>query len=231
VVDDVAENRDVLSRMLESLGCAVSNAETGERGVQLALTERPDIVFMDIRLPGIDGVEAVRRIKAGRQASEPAGRNPVDVRAAADNATLPPAGQPACGPAKFVCFSASALAHEQQRYLDAGFDDFIGKPFRYEQFVECLARLLKVRFEDAPDAAEAEADSGLPVITLPPALGLRLREAAERASATRLTQACTELEVLGEAGSRFAGRLSALAQAGDFEGILSLLDSREGNRE
>ena len=64
VVDDVRENREVISQMLTSLGCEVVTAESGERAVEVELAARPDIVFMDIRLPGIDGVEATRRIKA-----------------------------------------------------------------------------------------------------------------------------------------------------------------------
>jgi len=207
VVDDVKENRDVLSQMLAGIGCEVVSADTGERGVEMALEEHPNIVFMDIRLPGIDGAEAARMIQEG-------------VR-----------GQESGVKSKLVCFSASTLAHEQQRYLDAGFDDFIGKPFRYEQIVECLARLLKVEFVQAPDAARAEADSRLPDITLPSELIQRLREAAERASATRLAQASAELEMLGEPEAKFARRFSELAQAGDFEGILSVLDSVKAKQD
>ena len=130
---------------------------------------------------------------------------------------------------KLVCFSASALAHERERYLDAGFDDFIGKPFRYEQIVECLARLLKVTFDAVEAAGEPPADGGQSPMELPAELLLRLREAAERASATRLAQACAEMETKGGPYRALAARLAALGQAGDFDGILSALQTlREG---
>ena len=66
VVDDVRENRDVLSQMLAGLGCEVATAETGEQALELAASTRPDIVFLDIRLPGMDGLEVARRIRARR---------------------------------------------------------------------------------------------------------------------------------------------------------------------
>jgi hypothetical protein len=55
VVDDVAENRDLLSRMLADIGCEVLTANDGRQGVELAFSARPDIVFMDIRMPVLDG--------------------------------------------------------------------------------------------------------------------------------------------------------------------------------
>jgi hypothetical protein len=54
VVNDVAENRDVLSRMLQDIGCEVLTANDGSQGVAIALSSRPDIIFMDMRMPGME---------------------------------------------------------------------------------------------------------------------------------------------------------------------------------
>ena len=130
-----------------------------------------------------------------------------------------------------VCFSASTLAHEQQRYLDAGFDDFIGKPFRYEQLVEGLSRLLKVTLEEVPAATEPTRETSFAGLRLPPVLQKRLREAAERSSATRVAQAVAELQAMGEAERTLAARLGVQAQAGDFDGMLSVLDTIQPGSE
>ena len=63
LVEDNEMNRDMLSRRLIRRGYDVTMAEDGEKGVELASSERPDIILMDLSLPVIDGWEATRRIK------------------------------------------------------------------------------------------------------------------------------------------------------------------------
>ncbi|HAB19722.1 MAG TPA: hypothetical protein DCE44_25220, partial [Verrucomicrobiales bacterium] len=136
LVDDVMENRDVLTQMLIGLGCQVKLAETGERAVELAGKERFDIVFMDIRLPGMNGVEATARIRGNIEPSpRPSAILPEsnglrseeeqEVSGAPPISNLPIHNSNL----KIVCLSASALAHEEERYRASGFDDFIAKPF------------------------------------------------------------------------------------------------------
>jgi len=64
VVDDVAANRDLLCQTLESAGYSISAAPTGEVALDLARMDRPDLVLLDILLPGVDGFEVCRRLKA-----------------------------------------------------------------------------------------------------------------------------------------------------------------------
>ena len=105
VADDNRENREVLSQLLSDIGVSVITAEDGREAVQAAREHKPDIIFMDIRMPVMDGIEAARRILKF----------------------------PDSPPPKIVAVSASALIHEQRRYLEAGFDDFIAKPLRAER--------------------------------------------------------------------------------------------------
>ena len=135
VVDDVATNREILVQILEGLGAQVRQAQSGEEAIVAVRGERPDLVFMDIRMQGMDGVEALRRLRA-------------------EHGDLP-----------VVAISASVLTHERQDYLDAGFDAFVEKPFRLEALYACLEQLLGAQYETAqPAAAPLPQDfSGMPL--------------------------------------------------------------------
>jgi CheY-like chemotaxis protein len=119
VVDDNSDNRDVLSGILEGIGVSVISAEDGRQAVDAAFTHSPDIVFMDIWMPVMDGLEAVKQIlmRCGERCP------------------------------KLVAVSASVLPHQRQSYLDAGFDDFIAKPIDSGSIYECISRLLNIHYQ------------------------------------------------------------------------------------
>jgi signal transduction histidine kinase/ligand-binding sensor domain-containing protein/CheY-like chemotaxis protein len=129
IVDDVATNREILAQLLAQVGAQVDLAEGGEQALEQARASRPDLAFMDIRMPGMDGVEVLRRLRR-------------------EHPLLP-----------VVAISASVMEHERLYYLSAGFDDFIDKPFRTERLYACLAQVLGVEYERAapPEAALPEA--------------------------------------------------------------------------
>ena len=123
IADDNKENRDVLSKMLEDIGVSVITAENGEQAVEATLANKPEIIFMDIWMPKMDGLKAAQQILSELREDCP----------------------------KLVAVSASVLAHERQSYLNASFDDFIAKPVRPEKIYQCLAKYLQIEYEYGQD--------------------------------------------------------------------------------
>ena len=114
-VDDNDDNLYMLKMRLELLGdFEVITAEDGEKGYEMVCTERPDIVLMDLEMPGISGWEAAKRIKS----------NP-------ETCDIP-----------VLALSAHALAGEREKALAAGCDEFDTKPVEFDRLVAKLRRLL-----------------------------------------------------------------------------------------
>jgi CheY-like chemotaxis protein len=157
-------------------------------------------VFLDIRMPGMDGLETARRILQEFGRARPG----------------------------IVAISASALAHEQARYLEWGFDAFLAKPFQFDDVCERLAALLGVTFEYEEQTASLPVadrleDLNLAAVAIPAGLMTRLAEAAARYSTTRLNQCVAELEGARTEGARVAAYLRARVKANDMEGIESFV--------
>ncbi|WP_009962102.1 CHASE domain-containing protein [Verrucomicrobium spinosum] len=194
VVDDIAENREVLATLLTLVGCEVVLAENGRQAIEVVRVSRPQIVFMDMRMPELDGIEATRRLV------EEFGSMGL----------------------KIVATSASALAHEREAYLKTGCDDFVAKPFRAERIYGCIETLLDVKFEYEPlpeGPASGEESVDLRQVSLPEELATRLTMAAELHSATVLKGCLVELEQLGPAGERLAQHLRGFLASYDMKTI------------
>ncbi|WP_026621111.1 two-component system, cell cycle response regulator DivK (plasmid) [Ensifer sp. WSM1721] len=114
LVEDNEMNRDMLSRRLSRRGFDVLIAENGKAGVELAASEKPDLILMDMSLPVMDGWEATRRIKA----------NPVTSR-------IP-----------VIALTAHAMASDRDMALEAGCDDYDSKPVDLSQLVRKIEQLL-----------------------------------------------------------------------------------------
>ena len=196
VVDDIAENRDVLDHILGQIGAEVVLAESGHHALELVREQLPDIVFMDIRMPGIDGVETLKRLRA-------AGHTDLVI----------------------IAISASVLSHERRGFLQAGFADFIAKPFRFEQICDALTTHLNVEFDLAtPEPADAEtAPDTWETVDLPPRLLNDLRDATRLNNVTNIERLLCELEALGEAPRKLAAHLRQLKQRFDMDSILAVL--------
>jgi hypothetical protein len=126
---------------------------------------------------------------------------------------------------KVVAVTASVFRHQQQGFLDEGFDAFIDKPLRAEQLVECLARQLGAVFAEAgagPPAVEPEAgDWG--ELVLPGALAAQLRAALHIHSVSALNRGIEALAGLGGPARRLAEHLRGLAAQFDLEQVEQVL--------
>jgi CheY-like chemotaxis protein len=114
LVEDNEMNRDMLSRRLVRRGFAVDVATDGEQGVERARAGRYDLVLMDMSLPGIDGWEATRQL-----------------RAAPETASVP-----------IIALTAHAMAGDRDRALEAGCSDYDTKPVEFERLLGKIAALL-----------------------------------------------------------------------------------------
>jgi two-component system cell cycle response regulator DivK len=101
VIEDTEDNRQIIRDLLDSAGYAYSEAVDGLSGVEKAKAETPDLILMDMQLPGIDGYEATRRIKA----------------------------DPALKAIPVIAVTSYALAGDEEKTRAAGCDDYVAKPF------------------------------------------------------------------------------------------------------
>jgi CheY-like chemotaxis protein len=192
VVDDGRENRDVLSTMLRMAGCETAVAEDCRQAIDLVCEFQPDIVFMDLRLPGLDGLETTRLAR-----------------------------ERSIRPFRVVVTSASVLDGERERCLAAGCDEFIAKPVVADRIYACIARLLDVNFEAQPSPGTRSPATAIDVsrIALPGELAARLNRAAELHSATGLRSCLSDMERLGPDARDLANHLRGLLANCDMEAI------------
>ena len=118
VVDDQWQNRQLLSRLLISVGFQVKEAENGREALDIWNSWRPDFIWMDMRMPVLDGYETTQKIRASAEGNE----------------------------VIIVALTASAFEQDRGAVLEAGCNDFVGKPFREEVIFEKLADYLGVRY-------------------------------------------------------------------------------------
>jgi len=112
VVEDNEKNMKLFRDVLQATGYRTLEADSGEHALELAAQHAPDLVLMDAQLPGIDGFEALRRLRA-------------DERTAG-----------AC----VVALTAQAMAGDRERFLEAGFDGYISKPVDVPEFIVTVKR-------------------------------------------------------------------------------------------
>ncbi len=101
LIEDNEENRRLLRDLLTARGFVLIEALSGEEGVEMAATESPDLILMDIQLPGFDGYETTRRIKA----------------------------QPALHHIPIIAVTSYAMSGDDAKAMEAGCDAYVTKPF------------------------------------------------------------------------------------------------------
>jgi CheY-like chemotaxis protein len=114
IVEDNERNRKLVRKVLEKKGFRTIEVETGEAALEAARNHRPDLILMDYQLPGIDGIEAFRRIR----------------------------GDPSIRRMPIVAVTASAMPEDMARMREAGFDGFETKPISVKDLLATIERVL-----------------------------------------------------------------------------------------
>jgi two-component system, cell cycle response regulator DivK len=110
IVEDNDKNMKLVRDILQAGGHATIEAVTGEDGVALAQQRKPDLILMDIQLPGINGIEALRILRA----------------------------DPATAPIPIIAVTASVMQQDRAMITEAGFDAYVGKPLILKEFREAV---------------------------------------------------------------------------------------------
>ncbi len=113
IIEDNDKNLKLVRDVLKFRGYRTLEAVTAEDGLSLALAERPDLVLMDIQLPGTDGVAALRQLKSN----------------------------PATAAIPVIALTAFAMKDDRQRFLEAGFDGSLDKPINVKTFADQVRQI------------------------------------------------------------------------------------------
>ncbi|QPJ66177.1 MAG: response regulator [Candidatus Nitrohelix vancouverensis] len=200
VVDDVKENRDVLSMLLSDVGIDVIEAGDGFEAIEMTRAHSPDIIFMDMQMPQMRGEKAVELINKE------------------------------FGPHRFkiVSITASALDADKQSYVDIGCHDYISKPFTEEQLFLCLQNLLNLQYvyeEEVNEKSEEETIDAINFnnLNITESLLNQMKEATERYNITLLEKSISELEQSHKDHKILAKHLKVLMNKYDMEGVAQIL--------
>jgi len=197
IAEDQFENQLLLGRLMTGIGLEVMVAENGEHCVELFQSWRPDLIWMDRRMPVMDGEEATKRIRL-----------------------LPDGGK-----VKIVAVTAEVFKEQQKEMLDAGMDDFVRKPYRFDEIYDSLARQLGIRYLYRSDSPEEQVESVVltseMLDSLPAVLRVEFRDALQELDSERIMEI---IQQINEVDTKLAGVLFRLADCFDYSAILKVLD-------
>jgi CheY-like chemotaxis protein len=203
VADDNQENRQLLVELLDPLGFDLREAANGQEAVMIWAEWQPQLIWMDVRMPVMDGYTAARQIKA-----TPQGQQTV-----------------------IIAITASAFEEERAVALAMGCNDFIRKPVRERDLFELMRQHLGLRYieevqpagvqpGEPPSQGEAKIDWSI----LPPELLVNLEQAVLRADMEGIDHS---IETLRKYSPHLADTLSTLAHDFQYEEITTLISSSE----
>jgi two-component system cell cycle response regulator DivK len=110
VVEDNDKNMKLVRDVLQATGYSTLEATTGEEAIELALSQAPALVLMDVQLPGIDGVEALERLRQNER-----------------TVSIP-----------VLALTAQAMSGDRERFLEAGFDGYLAKPVDVRELIQAV---------------------------------------------------------------------------------------------
>jgi CheY-like chemotaxis protein len=114
IIEDNEKNRKLIRDLLQVKGYQTIESETAEEGLRIAAENNPALILMDIQLSGMDGITAMKQLKA-----------------APNTKTIP-----------IIAITASAMTHNRQTMLAEGFDGYQSKPFNLQEFLSDVERLI-----------------------------------------------------------------------------------------
>jgi signal transduction histidine kinase/CheY-like chemotaxis protein len=198
IAEDQSDNLLLLETLLEKAGFTTRGALNGQQAVELFEQWRPQLIFMDWRMPVLDGIEATKQIRALPHGEE----------------------------TRIVALTASAFTDERNEIMASGHDEYISKPFRTEEIFGCLRRLLGVEFIYTEEAEQATT-GGLPEVSpgqlraLSPALSGALQQAVLELDVERSKALIDEI---AEVDPSLAAGLRHYIDALDFRTLQRLLE-------
>jgi signal transduction histidine kinase/CheY-like chemotaxis protein len=198
VADDNADNRQLLVKILSPLGFELREAANGQEALAVWAEWQPQLIWMDVRMPVMDGYTATRQIRARLQGQQPA----------------------------IIAITASAFADEQESALAAGCTDFIRKPFREMDIFELMGQHLGLRYImegfQPEDTSVGEPKSQVDWSALPSELLLDLEQATLRADMERIESL---IETIRSYNTSLAVILSELARNFQYDEIAAFISA------
>jgi len=195
VAEDHRDNQLLLTRLMTNIGLEVKVADNGEACVELFKAWHPDLIWMDRRMPVMDGIEATRRIRQ----------------------------LPGGDKVKIVAVTASVFKEQKPEILAAGMDDYVRKPYLFNEIYDCLARQLGVEYRYRSVPVQREAPNTLTpsvLAGLDAGLSTELREALESLDRERIDSAIGQIAKKDPALAESLGRI---ADKFDYPVILQAL--------
>jgi CheY-like chemotaxis protein len=183
-------------KLLTLVGFAVRTAENGREAIRNWEEWKPNLILMDVHMPGMDGLEATRRIK----------------------------GDPRGAETIIVCLTASALDEDRRAVFQNGADDFLAKPCLEDELLEKIRGLLKVVFDyeqDAENPSETPGSDPATLAKLSHVLAAELRDATLNGDKRLLDRLIRRVRDTEDAA--FAHSLQELADKYDYEALTQLL--------
>jgi signal transduction histidine kinase len=203
IVEDNLENRLLLKKLLETVGFMVREASNGKEAISAFKEWQPHFIWMDRRMPVMDGLEATRRIKAMTGGKETV----------------------------IVALTASVLMEQKNEVLAAGSDGFLRKPYRTEEIFDCMAKHLGVRYvyEEAGELADQYASS---ILSADDLVDLPEEWLKQFLKASRLGEIKTMLALTDElptTESKTKAKLNHYIKEFQLESLIKILEENRGS--
>ena len=213
IVEDDPGSRSTLRQVLEQVKFDVIEGEDGQEAVELYHSQNPDLIWMDIRLPVMDGLEATKRIRNSERAMQDGEEQ-----------------NPKINRTPIIALSASVFEEDREKVLAAGCDDFVRKPFREENIFEKMAQHMDVRYIYQDLATTIQEEGEAPNLTSADLTHLAAEWIAELHQAAKGGRVEQILELINQIQSnqpRLARALTELVNNDQFMQLVDLMEQSQ----